>query len=588
MKVFADNKIIVPVKLKFALGTIENIVGKGENAGNQHFLPFLQCFQKVSISRSFVLEEKVIMVLCLFFQKKKEMLSRLNNDQNGDSVLSAEYSQMEEPSYRQDHTFSMVNLLGTKNSDQHNRPTPASNKQDGKHNQPLIQALPSIQETFALCAGTTLSETVVRISDLVKPCNLDIPEHRVQMPQSVVKSISSLQPTSNLQRPTDTVQDMNSGESINDHTENKILEKPPYSYAGLIILAIDTSEDKMLSMSDVKEKLKSWFPFFNGKYTGWKSSVRQTLSKHPCFYKAKPDIDSRGHIWAVNYFKVKPSDLVRQKRRNINAEEYKYYLNEQVSLPPVELPLSDQMCDVKKSADLKMPPKPSFGSEAFVSPIRNKLDHDFMCARTDDMASELVNPRSTETPHIPLNNHSEQNSQLYKRPAESSQTETNPKRSKTVAEVSPTFSEISTSAKVHVPETNQMTLIQTDTRTFTADTTSCSYNSYYSTNPDDLYGNRIETIPFTTYRPLEFYDHLSQNWPYSVDTHMYNQSPVFNGYHGFQAFNIPQYNVLQSYSVWPYQNSYPVFGGFNPDGFGAAWSEQAYEPQPNPVNLCKN
>ena len=37
-------------KLKFVLGSVENIVGKGENAGNQHFLHFQQCFQKVSIS----------------------------------------------------------------------------------------------------------------------------------------------------------------------------------------------------------------------------------------------------------------------------------------------------------------------------------------------------------------------------------------------------------------------------------------------------------------------------------------------------------------------------------------------------------
>ena len=27
---------------------VENIVGNGENAGNQHFLLFPQCFQKVS------------------------------------------------------------------------------------------------------------------------------------------------------------------------------------------------------------------------------------------------------------------------------------------------------------------------------------------------------------------------------------------------------------------------------------------------------------------------------------------------------------------------------------------------------------
>ena len=27
---------------------VENIVGKGENVGYQHFFPFLQCFQKLS------------------------------------------------------------------------------------------------------------------------------------------------------------------------------------------------------------------------------------------------------------------------------------------------------------------------------------------------------------------------------------------------------------------------------------------------------------------------------------------------------------------------------------------------------------
>ena len=38
--------------MKIILGWVENIVGKGENAGYQHFLPFLQCFQKVSFSGS--------------------------------------------------------------------------------------------------------------------------------------------------------------------------------------------------------------------------------------------------------------------------------------------------------------------------------------------------------------------------------------------------------------------------------------------------------------------------------------------------------------------------------------------------------
>ena len=37
---------------KFAHDKVESIVGKGENAGYQHFLLFQQCFEKVTFSMS--------------------------------------------------------------------------------------------------------------------------------------------------------------------------------------------------------------------------------------------------------------------------------------------------------------------------------------------------------------------------------------------------------------------------------------------------------------------------------------------------------------------------------------------------------
>ena len=48
LKALADDKINVTEKLKFVSGRVENSMGKGENAGYQHFLLFPQCFQKVS------------------------------------------------------------------------------------------------------------------------------------------------------------------------------------------------------------------------------------------------------------------------------------------------------------------------------------------------------------------------------------------------------------------------------------------------------------------------------------------------------------------------------------------------------------
>ena len=39
-KELADDKINVTEKIKLVLGRVENIVGKGENAGYQHFFSF--------------------------------------------------------------------------------------------------------------------------------------------------------------------------------------------------------------------------------------------------------------------------------------------------------------------------------------------------------------------------------------------------------------------------------------------------------------------------------------------------------------------------------------------------------------------
>ena len=46
LKAFADDKLIGIQNALFVLDKIENIVGKEENAGYQHFLLVLKCFQK--------------------------------------------------------------------------------------------------------------------------------------------------------------------------------------------------------------------------------------------------------------------------------------------------------------------------------------------------------------------------------------------------------------------------------------------------------------------------------------------------------------------------------------------------------------
>ena len=52
LKAFADDKINAAETMISLTDRVENIVGKGENAGYQHFLLFRQCFQKSSLSES--------------------------------------------------------------------------------------------------------------------------------------------------------------------------------------------------------------------------------------------------------------------------------------------------------------------------------------------------------------------------------------------------------------------------------------------------------------------------------------------------------------------------------------------------------
>ena len=54
LKSFADNKMNKAQKMISVFHRVENSVGKGENAGYQHFLLLPQCFQKASFLGSLI------------------------------------------------------------------------------------------------------------------------------------------------------------------------------------------------------------------------------------------------------------------------------------------------------------------------------------------------------------------------------------------------------------------------------------------------------------------------------------------------------------------------------------------------------
>lgn len=79
-------------------------------------------------------------------------------------------------------------------------------------------------------------------------------------------------------------------------------EKPPYSYIALIVMAIQSSTTKKLTLSEIYHFLQSRFEFFRGSYQGWKNSVRHNLSLNECFIKLPKGLGrpGKGHYWTID------------------------------------------------------------------------------------------------------------------------------------------------------------------------------------------------------------------------------------------------------------------------------------------------
>ncbi|KAH7963387.1 forkhead box protein D1 [Rhipicephalus sanguineus] len=92
--------------------------------------------------------------------------------------------------------------------------------------------------------------------------------------------------------------------------------KPQHSYIGLIAMAILSSAEKKMVLSDIYQYILDNYPYFRNRGPGWRNSIRHNLSLNDCFVKAGRSANGKGHYWAIHPANVddfKKGDFRRRK-----------------------------------------------------------------------------------------------------------------------------------------------------------------------------------------------------------------------------------------------------------------------------------
>ncbi|KAM9329066.1 forkhead box protein B2 [Gastrophryne carolinensis] len=113
-------------------------------------------------------------------------------------------------------------------------------------------------------------------------------------------------------------------------------QKPPYSYISLTAMAIQSSAEKMLPLSDIYKFIMDRFPYYRENTQRWQNSLRHNLSFNDCFIKIprRPDQPGKGSFWALHpdcgdMFE-NGSFLRRRKRFKVHRSEHLSSKNHQM------------------------------------------------------------------------------------------------------------------------------------------------------------------------------------------------------------------------------------------------------------------
>ncbi|KMZ07317.1 forkhead box protein C1-B [Drosophila simulans] len=137
--------------------------------------------------------------------------------------------------------------------------------------------------------------------------------------------------------------------------------KPQHSYIGLIAMAILSSTDMKLVLSDIYQYILDNYPYFRSRGPGWRNSIRHNLSLNDCFIKSGRSANGKGHYWAIhpaNMEDFRKGDFRRRKAQRKVRKHMGLSVDDASTDSPSPPPL-----------DLTTPPPPSSQSALQLSAL---------------------------------------------------------------------------------------------------------------------------------------------------------------------------------------------------------------------------
>ncbi|XP_074106955.1 forkhead domain 102C [Cotesia typhae] len=169
--------------------------------------------------------------------------------------------------------------------------------------------------------------------------------------------------------------------------------KPQHSYIGLIAMAILSSPDKKLVLSDIYQHILDNYPYFRSRGPGWRNSIRHNLSLNDCFVKSGRSANGKGHYWAIhpaNLEDFRRGDFRRRKAQRKVRRHMGLAVDEEPDSPsPPPLPATPP-----PPTGLVGPPVTSQPITALWSPHHHHHHH-----QTQQSNNQQLQQLSPQSPH---------------------------------------------------------------------------------------------------------------------------------------------------------------------------------------------